>query len=55
MSEKFLIPALLFSMKYFFDIEREITQQILTSVNLKLHDCRELVSGFIQHVNLLNK
>jgi len=55
MWDKYLIPALLFMMKYFFDVEREITQQIVATVNLRWQDLRETVSGLKLEIPALNK
>jgi hypothetical protein len=46
MYTKYLIPCVLFMLKYFFDIEKEITLQMLTNVNLKFHYLRELVMNY---------
>jgi hypothetical protein len=43
MTQKFLTPAVIFMMKYFFDVEKEITQQVLFSAKLRLNDCKEAV------------
>lgn len=45
MTTKYLIPCLMFMMKYFFDIEKEITQQMITTVSLRIHDCKELITN----------
>jgi hypothetical protein len=37
-------PALCFMLKYFFDIEKEITQQILLSAYLKVGECKGAVA-----------
>lgn len=36
MKEQYLIPALVFMLKYFFDIEKEITHQLLFNVHMQL-------------------
>jgi hypothetical protein len=41
MTQKFLTPAVIFMMKYFFDVEKEITQQLLLTAHLRLNDCKE--------------
>ena len=43
MTQKFLTPAVIFMMKYFFDVEKEITQQVLFTAKLRLNDCKEAV------------
>lgn len=52
MSSKFFVPFLMFVMKYFFDVEKEITQQLLTTLYVRAHDCKELVSGLHQVISL---
>jgi hypothetical protein len=44
MTQKFWTPALVFMMKYFFDVEKEITQQVLLTAQLRLNDCKEVVN-----------
>jgi hypothetical protein len=39
-------------MKYFFDVEKEITQQLMTTLYVRIHDCKELVSGLHQLISL---
>ena len=48
MTTNYLIPFLLFMMKYFFDIEKEITQTLLTSAQLRLMDCRDVIANLYQ-------
>lgn len=43
MYSRFLIPSMIFMMKYFFDIEKEITQQLLLSLHLRFHEVKELI------------
>lgn len=54
MDHKYLVPVLGFMLKYFFDIEKEITQQLLVTVHLRLIDCKELISG-LGHLALTQK
>ena len=48
MTMRMIIPALLFMMKYFFDIEKEITQSILLSCQLRLMDYKEVLNNLYQ-------
>jgi hypothetical protein len=48
MCSKYLVPCLMFLLKYFFDIEREITQQMITTLTLRIHDCKEVVGNLYQ-------
>ena len=48
MSSKYLVSCLMFLLKYFFDIEREITQQMITTMNLRFNDCKEIVHNLYQ-------
>jgi len=41
MAKSSITPALIFMMKYFFDIEKEITQQLLLTAHLRLIDCKD--------------
>ena len=50
MAVTYITPALIFMMKYFFDIEKEITQTLLTSAQLRLWDCRDVVTNLFQVV-----
>ena len=45
MTTNYLIPILLFMMKYFFNMERELTQTMITKAIIGFHDCREFVSN----------
>ncbi len=47
MSNKYLLPFVTFTMKYFFDVERETTQQLIQSAGTKLYIYKELVSGIV--------
>ena len=47
MSSKAMMGVLTFTMKYFFDVEREITQQLITTASVRLHDCKELVMTLV--------
>jgi len=47
MMNKYLLPFVMFSMKYFFDVEREVTQQLVQSTEAKLHIYKELISGIV--------
>jgi hypothetical protein len=47
MTTKYLMPCLMFMLKYFFDIEKEITQQMVATVTLRIHDCKELISNLV--------
>ena len=48
MAATYITPALIFMMKYFFDIEKEITQTLLTSAQLRLMDCRDVIANLYQ-------
>jgi hypothetical protein len=48
MESRIFVPALVFTMKYFFDIEKEITQQLLFTCHLRLIDCKEVVVSVMQ-------
>lgn len=54
MYDKYLIPFLIFIMKYFFDVQREITLQLLNTAEVRFHDCKELLSQ-LNHLTILNK
>ena len=45
MNTNIFLPALFFSMKYFFDIPKEITQQIIFELQFRLMECKELLAG----------
>lgn len=47
MTSKFLIPFLMFCLKYFFDIEREITYHMVTTAIVRVHDCKELIANLV--------
>lgn len=42
MEHKMILSAVFFMMKYFFDVEKEITQTLVTTLHLRLMDCKEL-------------
>ena len=44
-----VVPAVVFMMKYFFDVEKEITQQILLTFQVRIMDCKEILHH-IQHI-----
>jgi|GEM_PF-5452884 len=44
MEAKIVLPALFFIMKYFFHVEKEIVQQMLVTVQVRLLDCKELAA-----------
>ena len=48
MERRFITPTLIFMMKYFFDIEKEITQQLLFSLQTRLLDCKEIAAHLYQ-------
>jgi hypothetical protein len=48
MTTRIIMPALLFMMKYFFDIEKEITQSVLLSCQVRLMDCKEVLTNIYQ-------
>jgi hypothetical protein len=48
MNSKIFVPCVSFLMKYFFDIEREITQQCLNTIQLKLFDLKEIAIHYTQ-------
>lgn len=48
MTARFIIPALLFTMKYFFDIEKEITQSLIVSGQLRLMECKSAIAHVYQ-------
>lgn len=50
MFERYIAPGIMFSMKYFFDIEKEISQQLLNNVTVKLNGVKESV---VQWSNLI--
>ena len=50
MATRLFIPALIFSMKYFFDIEKEITQQLLLTAHLRLIECKDVLTHLTQVV-----
>lgn len=54
MNKNFLIGFALFLMKYFLNVEREISQQLLIMMHIRLHDCKEIVTNFY-HLALMNK
>jgi hypothetical protein len=43
-----ITPALVFMMKYFFDVEKEITQQLLLTCQLHLNNCKDAVTSLCQ-------
>jgi hypothetical protein len=43
MTQKFFTTAVIFMMKYFFDVEKEITQQLLFTAHMRLNDCKDVV------------
>ena len=45
MAATYITPALIFMMKYFFNMERELTQTMITKAIIGFHDCREFVSN----------
>jgi hypothetical protein len=45
MTTNYLIPCLLFLAKYFFNMERELTQTMITKAMIGFHDCKEFVSN----------
>lgn len=47
MTDKYLMPVLMFCLKYFFDIEREITYHMVTTVIGRVHDCKELITNLV--------
>jgi len=47
MSSNAMMGILTFTMKYFFDVEREITQQLITTAAVRLHDCKELITTLV--------
>ena len=47
MTSKYLIPFLMFVLKYFFDIEREITYHMITTATVRIHDCKEVISNLV--------
>ena len=48
MDTGFFTPALIFMMKYFFDVEKEITQQLLLTCQLHLNNCKEVVANLFE-------
>jgi len=44
METRFITPALVFMMKYFFDMEKEITQQLLLTAQLRLLECKDIMT-----------
>lgn len=49
MNRDYLAGVVIFIMKYFFDVEREITQQLWTSFHIK---ALGIISGITQLVTL---
>jgi hypothetical protein len=47
MTTKYLMPVLMFVLKYFFDIEREITYHMVTAATVRIHDCKEIISNLV--------
>lgn len=43
---KYLAPCVLFMLKYFFDIEKEITMQMWTNVHVKFHYVKEFITYY---------
>jgi len=43
METRFFTPALVFMMKYFFDVEKEITQQLLFTAHIRLAECKDVM------------
>lgn len=37
-------------MKYFFDIEKEITQQLMTNMAMRMEGCKELLQHMLQAI-----
>lgn len=54
MFERYIAPGIMFSMKYFFDIEKEISQQLLSDVTMKLNGVKETVAHW-SHVRIFHK
>ena len=54
MNSSFIVGFLMFVMKYFFDMEKEITQQLLWTVDLRINDCKEFMSN-VYHLVLMDK
>ncbi len=50
MDLRFLLPVLMFTMKYFFDVEKEITQQLLMTAHIRLNDCKELFTNLFHFI-----
>lgn len=53
MGSNFLVGFLMVIMKHFFDIEKEITQQILATMIIRIHDCKEFITNI--HGALIHK
>ncbi len=47
MTTKYLMPFLMFVLKYFFDIEREITYTVITAATVRIHDCKEVIHNLV--------
>lgn len=54
MSSNFCVGVLMVILKHFFNIEREITQQMLIMANVRMNDCKELVHNLYQ-IMLINR
>lgn len=52
MKRQYIAGVVFFMMKYFFDIEREIIQQLVTSAQVRILDVKTLLSGLHQLIVL---
>jgi hypothetical protein len=48
MDSTYLIPTVTFVMKYFFDLEKETTMQLLNTAHLRLLDLKEIFIHYAQ-------
>jgi len=51
MNTKVFVSCIMFLMKYFFDVEREITQQLLMTVHMRLIDAKDVFIYYTQYLN----
>ncbi|HRO41431.1 MAG TPA: hypothetical protein PL009_01260 [Flavipsychrobacter sp.] len=50
MNTQLFTPALCFMMKYFFDVEKEITQTLLMSAKVRISECKGVASNIYSHI-----
>jgi hypothetical protein len=47
MTSNYLISFLMVILKHFFDIEREVTYHIVTTVAVRVHDFKDLFANLV--------